>query len=93
MPSVHLELSGRVQGVGFRWYAVEAARRADLAGWVRNRADGSVEILAAADDAAAIERFVEAMRRGPPGARIEDVRFLSPDRAVPEARRPFAVLR
>ena len=39
---VRLVISGRVQGVGFRWFVREAARRHRLAGWVRNRSDGNV---------------------------------------------------
>jgi acylphosphatase len=63
---------GRVQGVGFRWHVREAARRAGIRGWVRNRPDGSVELLAAGE-AAAVDRVVEAMRTGPPSARVDHV--------------------
>ena len=84
-------IRGRVQGVGFRWYAREEARRGDLAGWVRNSPDGSVEI-AAAGDPASVNRFIEAMRRGPPGARVEVVDSTD---AEPEiaAERPFGIRR
>ena len=47
METIHLEVRGRVQGVGFRWFIVERAEELDLAGWVRNKADGKVEIAAA----------------------------------------------
>ena len=43
---VHLVVRGRVQGVGFRWFVKEVARGLDLAGWVKNRADGGVEVVA-----------------------------------------------
>jgi acylphosphatase len=87
--AVRLLVRGRVQGVGFRWFAREQARRSDLAGWVRNAADGSVEITAAGDPDR-LARFIEAMRRGPPGARVDDVECLtlSGDAA---AERPFAI--
>lgn len=67
--AVRLVVRGRVQGVGFRWWAREEARRLRLDGWVRNRADGSVELVAAgpADRLAALE---ELCRRGPPSARV-----------------------
>ena len=41
METIHLEVSGRVQGVGFRWFVVEKARELRLAGWVKNRPDGA----------------------------------------------------
>ena len=67
-----LLITGRVQGVGFRYFAQAAAAREGIHGWVRNRADGSVEALAEGD-AEAIERFERALHHGPPGARVERV--------------------
>ena len=69
---MHVVARGRVQGVGFRWHVREAARRAGIRGWVRNCEDGSVELLAAGD-AAAVDRVIEAGRRGPPAARVDAV--------------------
>ena len=65
-------ISGRVQGVGFRYFAEEAAAREGLHGWVRNLPDGRVEI-AAEGDADALERFERRVRHGPPGARVDAV--------------------
>lgn len=63
---------GRVQGVGFRDAAIQAAYTLNVAGWVRNRRDGSVEAFAQGD-ASAVERFVDWCRRGPPLARVTDL--------------------
>jgi acylphosphatase len=65
-------ITGRVQGVGFRFFTEDAARREGLHGWVRNLADGSVEIMAEGD-AEAVDRFERHVRHGPPGARIEQI--------------------
>ena len=65
-------ISGRVQGVGFRYSAVQAAFTIGVHGWVRNRHEGSVEAFAEGD-AEAVERFERAMRHGPPGARVDHV--------------------
>ena len=70
--AARLTIGGRVQGVGYRWWAVETARRLGLAGWVRNRTDGSVETLAIGE-AAAIQRFVAACRQGPAHAAVSSV--------------------
>ncbi len=67
-----LVVRGRVQGVGFRYAAVEAAEREGVAGWVRNLRDGSVEALVQGDDAA-VERVVAWCREGPRGANVSDV--------------------
>lgn len=67
---LRLELYGRVQGVGFRAWTVRQGRKLGLRGWVRNRRDGSVEVHAAGEDAA-LERFRERMRKGPPAARVD----------------------
>lgn len=65
-------IRGRVQGVGFRFFAADAARREGVEGVVRNVADGSVEIIAEGD-VEAVERFERAVRAGPRGARVESV--------------------
>jgi len=63
---------GRVQGVGFRFHTERAALAEGLAGFVRNRPDGAVEIDAEGE-ADAIERFEWQIRQGPPGARVDAV--------------------
>ena len=63
-------IAGRVQGVGFRWFTHDAAAREGLHGWVRNLADGSVEIMAEGD-VASVDRLEAAVRRGPGAARVE----------------------
>lgn len=65
-------ISGRVQRVGFRWFAIEAASREGVAGWVRNLPDGRVEVLAEGE-ADAVERFERQIRSGPASARVEHV--------------------
>ena len=65
-------VSGRVQGVGFRYFAVDAARREGLHGFVRNNDDGTLEAIAEGE-ADALERFERAMRRGPSRSRVEHV--------------------
>jgi acylphosphatase len=65
-------VKGRVQRVGFRFFAEHAAQREGIQGYVRNQHDGSVEIVAEGD-AEALQRFEMAVRRGPAGARVDDV--------------------
>jgi len=65
-------IAGRVQGVGFRFFAEAAAAREGLHGWVRNLSDGRVEIAAEGDEEA-VERFERHIRHGPPGARVDAV--------------------
>jgi acylphosphatase len=68
-------VTGRVQGVGFRFFVDEAARREGLRGWVRNLPDGRVEILAEGDEEA-VDRLERHIRRGPPAARVKRVDVL-----------------
>jgi acylphosphatase len=63
---------GRVQGVGFRWFTCDAARREGLVGTVRNEPDGSVEAVVEGERTA-LDRFDAAIRRGPAGARVDAV--------------------
>ena len=65
-------ISGRVQGVGFRYFAEAVASREGVHGWIRNLPDGAVEALAEGD-AESIERFERAIRHGPAGARVDHV--------------------
>jgi acylphosphatase len=74
-----LRIQGRVQGVGYRWWTVQAATGLGLEGWVRNRHDGSVEILAIGE-AAAIGALQESCRQGPPAAVVLAVeRYMADD--------------
>ena len=63
---------GRVQGVGFRYFTQAAALRAGVGGWVRNHPDGTVEI-AVTGEADAVALLEQEIRRGPPGARVDQV--------------------
>jgi len=65
-------IAGRVQGVGFRWFAHDTAAIEGLHGWVRNLADGSVEVVVEGETSA-VDRLEAAVRRGPSQARVEHV--------------------
>ncbi len=78
----HLRITGRVQGVGYRYHMAQEARRLGVAGWVRNRSDGSVEALvhgAAAD----VQALVTWAHCGPPLARVAGVAVSDPPDAAP----------
>jgi acylphosphatase len=87
---LHVVVRGRVQGVGFRWFVREAARSLDIAGWVKNRADGTVEVAAEGTDEA-ISRFHSNLAQGPDGARVESVEEL--ERITGPLERPFGIQR
>ena len=70
--AVHLVVAGFVQGVAFRVGAVAEATRLGLAGWIRNRHDGTVEAHAEGTPEA-LKAFVDWCRHGPPAAQVEDV--------------------
>jgi acylphosphatase len=70
--AARLVIEGKVQGVGYRWWAVGEAMRQNVHGWVRNRADGTVEALVIGPESA-IGRFERACWRGPAGARVTAV--------------------
>jgi acylphosphatase len=80
----HLDVlvSGRVQGVGFRWWAVRTASALGLRGTVRNCPDGSVEVHAAGA-AAAIQTFRTLLHEGPRGARVDRVRSVALETDLP----------
>jgi acylphosphatase len=72
MTAKTLCLRGTVQGIGFRDWMVARAQSLGVAGWVRNRADGSVEALVAGEPAV-VEELLRACRRGPPGAVVTEI--------------------
>ncbi len=66
-------VTGRVQGVGYRWFVREQARALGLAGWVRNEADGSVRVVAEGASST-LDALDAALREGPSGSVVRDVR-------------------
>ncbi|MBN2510094.1 MAG: acylphosphatase [Spirochaetales bacterium] len=80
LQAIHGFVSGRVQGVGFRYSAVHAAQSYRLAGWVRNTPDGRVEVFAQGQPEA-LSRMIAWLKEGPPMARVEhfDYTFTVPD--------------
>lgn len=86
-----LIVTGRVQGVWYRGWTVDQARALHLDGWVRNRTDGTVEILAAGSEDA-INMLATLCKRGPPHAQVETVESLPADdpRTVGFRQRPTA---
>jgi len=80
----HLKISGRVQGVGFRYSMAEEAERLAVTGWVRNRRDGTVEaVIDGAPDA--VEAVLAWARRGPRGASVTEVEVVE----IPESFERF----
>ena len=72
----HVVARGRVQGVGFRAWTIRQARALGLTGWVRNCVDGSVEALVEGDQPA-VQRMLEALRRGPALAEVSELAVTS----------------
>jgi acylphosphatase len=69
---LHVRVTGQVQGVGFRWFVREEARRLGVSGWVTNLDDGGVEV-AAGGAVDSLERLRRALQVGPSNARVEAV--------------------
>ena len=81
-------VSGRVQGVGYRYFAAHEAGALGVAGWARNLADGRVEVLAAGEDAV-VHAFEGRLWQGPPHARVA---ALDGEPAEPPERPGFRIL-
>lgn len=90
---IHVLVSGRVQGVGFRYLVKQSAQTADVAGWVRNLRDGRVEAVLLGPPEA-VQAVLDDIGRGPSGAGVEEV-ITRPALAEEcrTARRPLEVLR
>ena len=82
--TVAVRVTGRVQGVGYRAWAADEARRRGLRGWVRNHSDGSVEaLLSGSPDGVAA--MLEALRAGPSAAAVREVTAAPADETPPAA--------
>jgi acylphosphatase len=87
--AIHVLVRGRVQGVGYRYFAQEEAQALALSGWVRNCPDGQVEGFAEGPRAR-LEQWVERLKKGPPLSRVEQV---SVDWQSPQNRhRSFSII-
>jgi acylphosphatase len=79
---LHVRISGRVQGVGFRWFVREEARRLGLSGWVTNLRTGEVEVSAGGEQSS-LERLRRALQVGPAGAQVAQVEDVAGDSTDP----------
>jgi len=87
MKTLHGIVSGRVQGVGFRYFVEVEASRLGLKGWVRNLRGGQVEVLATGEEAS-IGSFLASLRSGPPMSHVTDVEV---DWNSPPSDEPFHI--
>ena len=85
LTSLRLKIEGFVQAVGYRHFVIGEARKLALDGWVRNCADGTVEVLVSGPNKA-VETFVGLCMRGPQGARVTNVEL---HRAEPPTEKGF----
>ena len=86
---LRLRIEGKVQGIGYRDYVIGEAMRLDVDGWIRNRADGTVEALVSGPNKA-VEALVGLCMRGSPGAEVKDVELHKAEPATEKGfkRRP-----
>ena len=92
MNVLHVRISGRVQGVGFRWFVREEARRLGLSGWVMNLPGGEVEVRAGGESSS-LQRLRRALEVGPTGAQVQSVADVAADGTAPSLPYPFAIHR
>lgn len=84
----HFRISGRVQGVGFRYFTQRTADQVGVTGWVRNLGDGDVE-AEAQGSSDAVERFTEALRKGPRTGHVRNLQ--TADRAPRDDESGFRI--
>ncbi|RMD94618.1 MAG: acylphosphatase [Alphaproteobacteria bacterium] len=89
--AIDARITGRVQGVGFRWWTCDEAEALGLSGWVRNEPDGSVRAHLEGPRPA-VEAMIEALHRGPRAARVTGVE-VTPAEPSPEPGRGIRILR
>ena len=70
--TVNMKITGKVQGVGFRYFVLRQAQKLGINGWVSNKSNGDVEALAQGEKAD-LEQFIAKVKEGPSFSRVEDV--------------------
>jgi len=76
MIKIHVLISGRVQGVFFRWHALQKAHQLGVSGWIRNRQNGQVEAVVVGS-AKKVKAMLAWLKQGPPLAKVERIRLIS----------------
>ena len=71
-PTVKMKITGKVQGVGFRYFVLRKAQELGIKGWVSNKSNGNVEALAHGEKAD-LEQFIAKVKEGPSFSRVDDV--------------------
>lgn len=89
MPTFHLLIKGKVQGVFYRATAAEKAEELGIAGWIKNTAEGDVEALVTANEAQ-LKQFIDWCKQGPRRANVAEVILTEQDEIVFES---FSVIR
>lgn len=69
---IDARITGRVQGVGFRYFTTQQARRLGVEGWVRNEANGAVRVVAEGPREV-LEDFLNRLKEGPAGAKVQEI--------------------
>jgi len=92
MQSIHIIISGRVQGVSFRSFTKSAADNLNISGWVKNLPDGSVEALAtgAKKD---IEKLISELKTGPPASKVDNIEIQEQHKLETKKHSGFNILR
>lgn len=74
----YLKISGRVQGVGYRYFTLQNAKSLNIHGWVQNMPDGTVEVLLIGNSGD-LQQMIQKLWKGPFSARVEDIKELDVD--------------
>lgn len=90
MKRVHIHITGKVQGVGFRHFTVQNARRLGVSGWVKNLSDGRVEGVFEGDETD-VDTLVDRCREGPRAAQVEEVEMKEENESARDSFSSFSV--
>lgn len=81
MKSLKINITGRVQGVGYRFYALQKAQEHNIYGWVKNEMDSSVTVTACGESDK-LELFIESLKTGPSLSRVDEIKILESSETI-----------